>query len=230
MQRHVAARLWDVLAELLFPPHCAACRRPGAWLCSECVAAAPGEGLLHQVHWPWLHTGELAGAYALAPHVYPLREAIHALKYDGVRVLAKPLAELLAAAWSSHPLPVDLVAPVPLHSSRVRQRGYNQAELLARVFCAHSGLPLTQGDLVRQRATRSQVGLSVGERRANVAGAFTCRSDRFRGRRVLLMDDVLTTGATLMACASALRAGGAQSVWAMTLTWAEDGQDSGRSQ
>jgi ComF family protein len=216
-------RLWGALLELLFPAHCVACRRPGAWLCGDCVSAIPGEGRLERVRWSRLRAGGLAGVYSLSPHVAPLREAVHALKYEGVRALAAPLAGLLWAAWQPVHLPVDVVAPVPLHIKRVRQRGYNQAELLARAFCAASGLPYRPGELVRHRETRSQVGLTLEERRANVAEAFACRSDGFRGQRVLLVDDVLTTGATLAACAEALHAAGARAVYALTVTRADDG-------
>ncbi len=217
-----AARLREALLELLFPAHCVACHRAGAWLCEACAATIPGPGRLERVAWHRLRAGGLEGVYSLSPHVAPLREAVHALKYEGLRALATPLAGLLWRAWQAGPLAVDVVAPVPLHVRRVRQRGYNQSELLARAFCAASGLPFRPGELVRHRDTRSQVGLSLAERQANVAGAFGCRSGSLSGRRVLLMDDVLTTGATLMACSAALRDAGARAVYALTLTHAEE--------
>ncbi len=217
-----AARLWGALLELMFPARCVACRRPGAWLCDACVASLPGKGGLIRVAWPRLRAAGLAGVYSLAPHVYPLREAVHALKYDGVRVLAEPLGGLLGAAWQRQPVVVDAVVPVPLHVQRVRQRGYNQAELLARAFCGALDLPYRPGILVRHRETRSQVGLSLAERQANVAGAFSCVTDALGGQRVLLLDDVLTTGATLAACAAALREVDVREVYALTLTHAPE--------
>jgi ComF family protein len=114
-------------------------------------------------------------------------------------------------------MPVDVIVPVPLHPARLRRRGYNQAALLARELGRRVGLPVEERALQRVRATRSQMRLSAADRRRNVQGAFRCADGRVRGRRVLLLDDVCTTGATLEACADALRAGGAESVWALTL-------------
>lgn len=222
-------RLWYGLLELLFPAHCVVCRQYGAWLCDECLAAIPGRGRLQHAAWPHLAAGGLMGVYALAPHAHPLREAVHALKYGGVRVLAEPLAEILAAGLATRPLWIDVLVPVPLHVVRIRQRGYNQSELLARALGDLCELPVGCGDLVRHRSTRSQVGLSADQRHDNVAGAFACRPDAFAGQRVLLIDDVLTTGATLTACATALRAAGADQVWALTLTYAEHGLRRGLS-
>ncbi len=158
----------------------------------------------------------LDGIRAVGIFAHPLREAIHALKYENCRGLAAPLGARMADAWSyAHP-PADLLMPVPLHVSRVAERGYNQSALLARVLGFTAGVPVVEGILVRQKATLPQVGLNWHERRRNVSDAFVCRGS-MKGQRVVLVDDVCTTGATLEACAAVLREGGASSVWGFTL-------------
>ncbi len=206
------------LLDGLFPPHCVACGSAGDWLCPACISSIPGRGRLNLVPRLRNRTEALAGALTLSPHIYPLREAVHGLKYGGVRVLADPLSTLLADAWRAQARTVDVVIPVPLHRAQLRRRGYNQAELLGRGFCANTGLDLCPNVLHRWRATRSQVGLSPEERLHNVAGAFACTEEVPRGVRVLLIDDVLTTGATMSACAQALCDAGAEIVWGMALT------------
>jgi len=146
-----------------------------------------------------------------------LREAIHRFKYSNRPSLAIPLGRLMACYWDEHPIPSDVIVPVPLHLQRLRERGYNQAALLAQELSKSTGLPLWDGALKRVRQTRPQVELSAEERRENVKGAFLCLERRVQGKRVLLVDDVCTTGATLEACSEALRAGGARSVWGFTL-------------
>jgi len=224
-------RLWlSALLDLLYPPHCVACGRLGAWLCAECVETIPvlespkGRRRSRPEGQTGPHSARqgdpslLAGTRSVAAHTPPLLQAIHALKYEGLRALAAPLADILTQHWQRTPLPVDVIVPVPLHRNRRRQRGYNQAALLARAFSRRICLPLDERSLIRERNTRSQVGLSWQQRRANVWGAFRCRSDDLRGSSVLLFDDVLTTGATLEACASALLEAGVEQVWAVTLT------------
>lgn len=160
-------------------------------------------------------------ARAAALHVSPLREWIHLLKYEGRRDLAPLLARYLVAAldrpdWREIVPRLDAVAPVPLHDERRRERGYNQAELLAQALCERRRLPLRTDLVQRSRLTRSQVGLNRAERRENVQDAFTATS-ACRGLSVLLIDDVYTTGATLCACASALLKAGVAAVYALTL-------------
>jgi ComF family protein len=133
------------------------------------------------------------------------------------------LAQLMVDYWRATPLPVDLLVPVPLHPARQRERGYNQAELLARAFGDRIGLPVVNTGLRRARSTRPQISLNASDRRENVQDAFTYQprtadqGDAVRGRRVLVVDDVCTTGSTLEACSLALKAGGASSVWGFTL-------------
>ena len=149
------------------------------------------------------------------------RDAVHRLKYGGCSSLAPPLARLMAEYWRVSPLPADVVAHVPLYIARQRERGYNQAHLLGRELGRLLGLPPVSGTLTRARNTRAQVGLDACQRHANVRGAFEYesprRGDGVRGLRVLLVDDVCTTGATLEACSAALKAAGAASVWGLTL-------------
>ena len=145
-----------------------------------------------------------------------LREVIHALKYSGRRSLARPLALLMTARGADLIGDADAVVPVPLHWRREYQRGFNQAAEIAR----HLGRPIVNA-LIRQRATRAQVELAAGRRRANVQGAFALRRRALRkrlisGRKILLVDDVRTTGATLNACASVLKDRGASAVYSLT--------------
>jgi ComF family protein len=147
----------------------------------------------------------------------PLRQAIHHLKYSGRSSLAEPLGRFLTECWIAGPLPADLIVPVPLHKARLHERGYNQSTLLARQLARASGLPLAEEALKRIRATTPQVSLNAIEREANVRDAFEAHANLVVGRRILLVDDVCTTGATLDACSRALKQGGATSVWALTL-------------
>jgi ComF family protein len=146
-----------------------------------------------------------------------LRDAIHDLKYQGRVELASPLGSLMAAYWVQHPMPVDVVVPVPLHPARLRARGYNQAALLAHEMAGRVGLNVDERPLIRQRATSPQVELNAQQRRENVRDAFRWSGSGLAGKRVMLVDDVCTTGATLDACAVALCEGGAHSVRALTL-------------
>jgi ComF family protein len=141
----------------------------------------------------------------------PLAAAVRALKYRRRRMVAEALGHLLAERY---PFATDAVlVPVPLHRARLRERGFNQALLLARALGRHRTLTVLPGVLVRTRATRGQPGLRADERRRNLAGAFAVTAPAaIRGRAVVLIDDVLTTGATADACAAALLGAGAHRV------------------
>ena len=152
--------------------------------------------------------------YARAAGVYagPLRDALHAFKFDGTRALARPLGDLVIERCGSLLGPhVDALVGVPLTRARERERGFNQAALLAAHLGAASGLPHKPRWLARRHGTRPQTELTAEERRANVAGAFRA-SRRVAGAHVLLVDDIFTTGATAGECARTLRAAGARAI------------------
>jgi ComF family protein len=147
-----------------------------------------------------------------------MRQAIHQLKYRNLRALAVTLSQLLRDYLVANPIPAEALVPVPLHPKRLRERGYNQSNLLARELGKLTGLAVVDDCLIRQRAAPPQArSASVEERRRNVAEAFICRDHQLRERQVLLIDDVATSGATLDACAAAVKASGAASVWGLAL-------------
>jgi ComF family protein len=208
--------LIEAVLNLLFPPRCVACSASGQWLCPNCL----DQILFFEPPWPPL-LGEvwpLQGIRAAAHLSGPLREAVHRFKYTGLRSLAHTLGEILYDCWDAEPWPVDSIVPVPLHPRRERERGYNQSLLLARELARHTGLPVAEGVLLRISPTPPQVGLSAVQRAENVRNAFRCRDDSLRGAQILLLDDVLTTGATMRACASALLDGEAGAVWGLALS------------
>jgi ComF family protein len=169
---------------------------------------------------------EYAYARAAAPFGEVLREALHAFKFAGKRAVALPLGDLLAEAGAAWPPArgADLLVPVPLHRDRQRQRGFNQAALLTERLGRLWGVAVAPHALERTAPTLAQTGLGGEERRRNVRGAFAVpRPATVRGRRVLLVDDVLTTGATADACAGALRRAGAAEVGVLTVARAVGG-------
>ncbi len=155
-------------------------------------------------------------AYSFGSYEGVLRELIHLFKYARIRPLAGPLGEFLAGAIPRDQT-FDAVVPVPLHWRRRWQRGFNQSALLARAIAKRYGIPL-RAALGRTRATPTQAGLTNARRRSNVSGAFrVVGKAQVANRRILLVDDVMTTGATANACAAALKRAGARYVALLTL-------------
>ena len=216
------------LLDLLFPPRCPGCGRIGILFCEACRAQVEPirPAVCSRCGRP-LHHAELCAdcqrtrssldaIFAAVVFAGPLREAIHSLKYANGRALAGPLGEYLVTAWRQTGRAADRIVPVPLHASRLAERGYNQSALLARVLGAEIGVPVDETLVIRRKATQQQALLNAAERRANVKDAFVCQGNVV-GLHIALVDDVCTTGSTLEACADALRKAGAASVWAFTL-------------
>jgi ComF family protein len=219
------AGLW----EFLFPSRCLGCDRRGVVLCADCLPTVPWQGpfvcprCARASRLGALCRRCLAGREPLLTSVRAacrfegvIRTAIHRLKYRRASFLAPFLARLLAEALVRRPLEVDLLVPVPLDPARQRERGFNQAALIALELSRCADYPAPTLDLLRRVPhRRPQVGLQAAERRRNVLGAFHCPDpEAVAGRRLLLIDDVMTTGATLEACAAALRSAGAAQVLA----------------
>ena len=166
-------------------------------------------------------------AAVAGPYEGALRRAIHLFKYDRMKPLVRPLGERLAVAARGlsgfdAPSGFDAIVPAPLHWGRRWERGFNQADLLAREVSRRSGIPLDRR-LLRTRSTPPQAGLSAAERRRNVRGAFRAAREKasIRGKKLIVVDDVMTTGATLEACARALKRAGAAEVAVLTLARAD---------
>ncbi len=231
---------WHGALDLLYPPRCEACgglRREV--MCAECLGAVERvrPPLCEVCGEPFDPSAQSAPtcadcrgrrrpfsvARSAAYYQGPLIDAIGRFKYQCQMVLWRPLGELMVEALCSGaanglaPESIEVVCPVPLHESRLRERGFDQSELIAEVVADSIGRPL-RPFLARTRPTLPQVGLPVQSRAANVRGAFQARlQEVVEDKRVLLIDDLFTTGATLAECARVLRRAGAAEVRAFTL-------------
>ena len=236
-----AGTSWITAAlDLVFPAVCPACGailgaarrdplcgdcwsaidRAGRPLCARCGALTPdGSGAVTVASCRACDEAPPTFDYALAAARYrgPLREAMHAFKFRGKRTLARALGDLVLEECAEA-LPPDAVAlvPVPLTLERQRERGYNQAQLLAEQIGAALHLPVRRRWLRRVRSTLPQTDLTATERRTNVRGAFTA-APAVAGRHLVIVDDVFTTGATVAECARTLRAAGAVQVGVLTV-------------
>jgi ComF family protein len=216
VQMEPLARIGTAFLQLLAPARCPGCDaaapHPGGF-CDGCAPLLEGPAAAYRPPAP------VAAAFAYGG---PIADAIARLKYGRRSDLAGALALLLADAALPYAGLVDRVAPLPLHPQRLRERGFNQSALLALRVATVLGVPLEVGSLQRIRPTREQAGLPREQRASNIRGAFRVGGGgRIRGLRVLLIDDVCTTGATLDAAAHALRAAGASEVRALALARAE---------
>ena len=224
--------LWSTL-DLLFPPTCGGCSEVGTRWCEACqekveIISPPiceicGGQILDQglcvncrQRTPTIH--------AIRSWAYfngPLRNAIHKLKYRrdislGI-VMARPIIDLFSRLdWD-----IDIVSPVPLGLARMHERGYNQSVLLARPLAMSTGIKYCPQAIKRVRETISQVGLTVEQRHDNVYDAFRSSSEVVEGKSVLIVDDVMTSGATLESCTAALFQSGARCVYGLTLARAK---------
>ena len=233
----VPTRLFEAFLDLIYPRRCGGCLRWGTWLCPDCLAIVVppvvagwacgvcGGPLVESdsgLDCPALcDPGDLSAVLCAAAYADPLGAAIRRMKYNGWRVLAPSLATLLAATCAATPLPwgADVrphLVPVPLHPRRARERGFNQAALLARGLAGATAWPLLAG-LVRVRNTPHQVGLLRAERAGNLEDAFAWRGPPPPAGPILLVDDVYTTGVTMQLCAEVLRAAGAGPVYGLAL-------------
>jgi ComF family protein len=223
------SRIKGMALDLLFPRWCVGCGREGDFICPSCLKSLPrimpplcprcGLPQSNADLCPGCRGGQAEIDGIRAPFRFDgvVRRAVHQLKYQNLRALAGLLAQLLSEYLLTNPLPGEVLVPVPLHPQRLRERGYNQSRLLAGELGKLAGLPVVDDCLVRERHSLPQARTaSVAERRGNVAGAFACRY-RLEGGPVILIDDVATTGATLDACARALKEAGAASVWGLVL-------------
>jgi ComF family protein len=241
MHLHRAARLNRFHRRLghwldhLAPRHCALCNQtlvpstvPG--LCMPCLRDLPGAQCLRcsacamplsaspcpcvQSGWPIPRT------VVAADYAPPLDRLITAMKFGRELALARPLGELLAAAWLAdpHPASIDCLVPIPLAPERLARRGFNQALEMARAFnrCLHDPLPVMANGLVRLRETAAQSELDLSMRRTNLVGSFAADA-RLRGARIGLVDDVLTSGSTLAEAARALQETGCTSLVAIVV-------------
>lgn len=187
----------------ILPPICPICGRSqaGEGVCAACQQARPRYQALRS----W---GVFSGS---------LQKALHRLKYRGDIALGEALARPLVLLAHEQEWEVDLVTPVPVSLARRAQRGYNQAALLARPIALGCGWAYRSQALKKVRDTHTQVGLTRTQRWENVSGAFSAAPELVEGRKVLVVDDVTTSGATLDACAGALLEAGASAVFGITL-------------
>jgi ComF family protein len=230
------------LLDTLFPPLCHVCRSyladpPPIHLCADCrdkiamirsplcpicgVPFATENGIDHPCsHCLTTTPRPVATARAAARFEGPVQQLIHRFKYGKKSHLSRPLGLLTADALENFQAAIsaDCIVPVPLHRRRLRERGFNQSQLLGQVLAKRWKIPLAVHNLRRLRWTEPQTGLSAAERIRNIRGAFAVASPkRFRGKRLLLVDDVYTTGSTVMECAKTLYQTGAQEVHVITV-------------
>jgi competence protein ComFC len=221
--------VWTAL-DLLFPPSCGGCGAVGARWCPNCseTVSPPPEPLCDICGNP-IDAGrslcrdcrtdrpQFQALRSWSVFEGPVRNVLHRLKYRRDLALGDALAPQLADFVNVLDWNVEIIVPVPLGDGRLRERGYNQAALIARPLALRLGLAYDHLAVSRIRETCSQVGLTRQQRQENVRSAFAARPARVRDRRILLVDDVATTGSTLSSCAGALRASGARDVFALTV-------------
>ena len=219
------------ILDFMYPPLCVCCgtllARGSDHVCVDCWSSLTqvhrDHPLYQETRSKLLASGTVSDLVAL--FVFEKEGAFqsiaHALKYSGVQALGIELGRRLAEAVTEQDISSDVIVPVPLHKRKTRERGYNQSELIARGLSAGTGVPVRSNVLRRTRYTETQTALSLQERKENMDNAFACTSEAIADSSIILIDDVITTGATIEACASALMASGARRIIAASAALAQ---------
>jgi competence protein ComFC len=229
--------LWTAL-DWLYPPQCAGCNEPGVGWCSSCkkLFQHPGKTIC-PICGDIQGSETICNACIVSPPAYkmlrscglflePLTSAVHQLKYNNNLGLGILFSQYLVELYQQLNWRVDMITAVPLSHKRTQERGYNQSAMLALPMALSINIPFKPSALRRIRETKSQVGLGKPERAVNVRDAFQSSPKLVQGKTVLVIDDVITTGATMQACTTALLAAGAASVYGMSLARAVYHSDS----
>lgn len=233
-------RWLQAFVDLLYPPRCLYCGRLGSYFCRTCRAQAQslGENICIRCGQPTTERcicnhcrhsppDPLRGIRGAVFYGSPVSFALYGLKYRGLKQLVAPLATYLLSYLDTHPLSFDILVPVPLHAERLALRGFNQSTLLALELERHRHIPVRDDLIYRTRHTPPQVHLNRRQRLTNMQHAFAPgQRGVLSGERVLLIDDVCTTGATLRASAQALQEAGAGEIWALTVARAQAPRES----
>ena len=201
-------QLQNEVIDFFFPRECIGCGKVGDFICIHCSKKLP------RLNPPIC----LDGIRSVFVFDGALRDAVLSFKYRNLRAIANCLGDFMAGYYKVNNLTGDILVPVPLNEKRIRDRGYNQSELLARAISMQIGVPVNEKVIRRTRDCQPQARTkNVDERRRNMENAFSHMGDEVRGLDVVIIDDVCTSGATLEACASALKAAGAKRVTGFTL-------------
>ena len=212
-------QLPELMLDWFFPRRCVVCRIEGSWACLSCLQNAV-KAVDQQIEQFELEPGLQVNS--LLPFELQLvRELLHHLKYNGIYEVTDSFLELLMLSYpgeviKQHFDPQAVIIPVPTSRERLRQRGYNQAALLAKTVGKWLDFPVNESLLIRN-ASRTQVGKTAVERAANLTGSFSWKTDAFFEGPIILFDDLCTTGSTLRACAQVIRANTVSSLTILSL-------------
>ncbi|MFQ3549754.1 MAG: ComF family protein [Armatimonadota bacterium] len=221
--------LWGGFLDLIYPPHCLVCGKIGCdYFCEICkekihlieppTCTRCGSPIEEYCRMCVPNQFEFNTAYCCAAYEGVMRDAIHIMKYNFQKVMCKPLGEIFADYAEDKSFDCDIIIPIPIHKKRYVERGFNQAELLARYVSRRIGIELETKILIKHKNTLHQTNLSKEEREANVKDCFSIKSNiNLSGKHILLVDDVFTTGNTLNSASITLKTAGVKKITALCL-------------
>ena len=221
---HLYKSLWKII-DFVFPPTCVGCGKIGEMICSDCVDQIKKIESFNENTQPsqnknltdFTNFRFLNDIFSFAYYTPPISLAIKKLKYKRDIGISNLLAKFLVELYNKNKMDIDMVIPVPLNKNKIKERGYNQSFFLALPFSMTIQIPINKQSLRRLKDTKSQVGLNRQERFSNVSDAFYADPAQIDGKNICLVDDVATTGATMEACASALKSAGAKDIVGLTV-------------
>jgi len=223
-------KIYNFLLDLIFPVECLGCHREDFYLCPACLNKIKIYDAPPPFEHPLVYLDGIISAADYNQRL--LQDAIHHFKFRFIQELAEPLAKILADFWEKYrhqknvttqyvaslPMPNPLIIPVPLNKKRLLERGFNQSALIAKIFAKRFNYNLLTNVIIRSKNTPHQVGLNKNQRKANIKNAFLINDVQLiRGKTIILLDDVVTTGSTVEEIAKTLKEAGAKKVWGLTV-------------